>query len=375
MSSRRNTQTRLSMPPNIARNMTLSLCSKKQPNKFLKALTHCILIFLIVSGINVAVYGQIPSAIVEFEGHTGILIPRMATGDIAAIEDPIDGLLVYDTTVHHFFYFSAMTSTWQMIIASAGPTGPTGEKGDTGLITSPQSGSGENFQVPHQPSFGATWHVEGNIGANEYSSDPPLLGTVDDFPVVFITNDLERMRIKADGDIAIVKSLEVGENLSVKQNVFLNTVGGATINNGPFTVANQSPTLLTGPLTVTNQSPTLLTGTLTVDRKTQLNLGLEVYGSTTLHGLFKVDNKFSSLFTGPVTISDLTASDSAATSTGALVVGGGVGIGQNLNVGGNLAIKGSSAFGGPVAFASPVTITADDESTNTTVGQHHTGTP
>ena len=363
-------------PSTIAKNLTFCFLSNKKRLIFLENAKKSLLLLILVFGTSVAIYGQIPSAIVEFEGHSGILIPRMTTEDIASIEKPIDGLMVYDSTIGQFFFYRSISATWRSLSLDE-------------TATSSDLGSAENLQTPHQPSFGATWHVEGNIGADQYSSDPPLLGTVDEFPVVFITTDMERMRIMADGNIAIARSLDIGENLSVKQNVALNTVDGETMNHGAFTVTNQSPTILTGPLTseqnvylnsaggqtinngpftVANQSQTLLTGKLTVDQKTLLNLGLEVYGSTVLHGLFKVDNNFASHFTGRVTISDLTQSASASVSSGALVVAGGAGIGKNLNVGGNLDINGSSAFGGPVSFASPVTISAGEESTSTTTG-------
>ncbi|MDH3649503.1 MAG: hypothetical protein OEQ53_07455, partial [Saprospiraceae bacterium] len=201
----------------------------------------------------------------------------------------------------------------------------------------------------------ANWHTDGNL---ETSTTEDFLGTADSTDLIVISNYTERMRVKADGDIEIVLSLAVGQNvdvgqdLTVEKNVSLNTTGGQTTNNGPFTVSSLSPTLLTGQLTV--------------DLATKLKLGLDVFGLTTLHGLFKVDQNFSSLFTGPVTISDLTGSASAA--TGALAVGGGVGIGQNLNVGGNLAIGGTAAFGGSVSFASAVTIAATDQSTSTSTG-------
>ena len=334
------------------------------------------LFLILLMGINAAMYGQIPVTVSDFEGHTGILIPRMDSDDLKSLENPKDGLLVYNTTLGQFFYYRRLSGTWRSIRID--------ETGSPSIL-----GSTENLAVPHQPSFEATWHVEGNIGADQYSSDPPLLGTVDHFPLVFITDDKERMRIHAEGNIAIVRSLEVGENLIVKQDVHLNSEMGETMNHGPFTVTNQSLTLLSGPLTsqqnvdlntnggqtinsgpftVANQSPTLLNGMLTVDQKTLLKLGVEVYGSTTLHGLFKVDNSYSTLLTGPTTISDLTQSATALVTSGAMVVAGGVGIGKNLNIGENLDITGASSFGGPVAFASPVLISAPEESVSTTSG-------
>ncbi|NND33852.1 MAG: hypothetical protein HKN76_14780 [Saprospiraceae bacterium] len=311
-----------------------------------RLLVQCCMMLLVTLVFTATSYGQIPSPIVSFEGHSGILIPRLGTEAIATIPNPVDGLLVYDTDLNHFCFYSSKSASWRRLSVVENPV----------VIDSETkiSGAREINLAPHEPSFQSEWNVQGNIGANNYSDDPPLMGTTDAFPVVFITDDQERMRILADGNITIVRSVEIGEDLTVKQNVDLNTVGGETNNNGPFTV--------------TNESPTLLSGKLTVDKKTQLNLGLEVFGSTTLHGNFTVANNFPSLLTGQTTISDLTQSDSAQTSDGALVVAGGTGIGKNLNVGGDLAIKGSAAFGGPVNFASPVTISAQEESTGTNDG-------
>ena len=158
-----------------------------------------VFIFLAL-GTSSTIYGQIPSAIVEFEGKTGILIPRVTSTEREAIVNPKGGQLVYDLTLDHFFYYSDITDAWRRIsIDGDTPTGSTG----TG-------------EVPHQPSFGADWNVRGNVGADIYSSDPPLLGTTDYKPIVFITDDLERLRITEDGEVRIAGDLVVGEDLTVK---------------------------------------------------------------------------------------------------------------------------------------------------------------
>lgn len=89
----------------------------------------------------------------------------------------------------------------------------------------------------------AVWSLKGN------SNSSPLvdkLGTTDFTHLIMVTNNLERLRITAEGNVKITNDLEVGNDLYVKKNVYLNTVSGATINNGPFTVANGSLTHLTG---------------------------------------------------------------------------------------------------------------------------------
>ncbi|HEX4877907.1 MAG TPA: hypothetical protein VFV31_14615, partial [Chitinophagaceae bacterium] len=104
------------------------------------------------------------------------------------------------------------------------------------------------------------WSLQGNSNTNPLVDK---LGTTDFKDLVFVTNNIERFKITAAGDISINNSLkvgvnvEVGNDLYVKKNVFLNTVSGATTNNGAFTVANTSPTSLTGTLTV-NKATTIL---------------------------------------------------------------------------------------------------------------------
>jgi hypothetical protein len=106
---------------------------------------------------------------------------------------------------------------------------------------------------------GNVWSTFGNLGTNP-STD--ALGTADNVDMIVITNNIERMRLLANGNINIIRSLNIGANLKVDSNVVLNDKLGSTINNGPFTVARNSPTLLSG--------------TLTVDLATDLNSSLNV---------------------------------------------------------------------------------------------------
>lgn len=181
------------------------------------------------------------------------------------------------------------------------------------------------------------WSLFGNS-----NSSPPIdkLGTTDMADLMLVTNNIERLRIKSDGDVEIARSLNIGEDLTVENNVFLNTFGGETNNYGPFTVANQSPSLLSG--------------TLTVDLATDLNSSLNVDGITDLNSSFSVNNNSPSVLTGSllvegdaifnqnVTLTDTIPSVNAFSGT--LVVAGGVGIGKDLNV------AGSASFGGPLAL-------------------------
>ena len=246
---------------------------------------------------------------------------------------------------------------------------------DTGLRT-----DAVKAPTPGVPSN--NWSLQGNI-SSDASKD--RLGTTDYVDLVVITNNLERLRILANGNITMKRSLAIGANITADSSAYFNKVSGQTINYGPFTVDRQSPTLLSGTLTVdkatdlntslnvdgptdlnsrlfvNNASPTKLTGTLRVDGITDLNGAFNVNNAspTVLTGLLTV--KQNALFNQKVLI-DNAALQSTSTTTGGLVVNGGFGLGGNLNVGG------TSKFGGPVAFAAAVRITDLTESINDTTG-------
>jgi len=136
------------------------------------------------------------------------------------------------------------------------------------------------------------WSLFGNL-----KSDPEKdkLGTTDDADLVFVTNNVERLRITADGQLITPEgsglvlggnlavagdSTKIDKDLYVGRNVYLNTSDefdpkGETINNGKFTVDNGSKTTLTG--------------TLQVDSLTELNDNLLVKGDAEVLGDLSVD--------------------------------------------------------------------------------------
>lgn len=248
---------------------------------------------------------------------------------------------------------------------------------DTKMLSVPyafHAGTANDFAGTTDSRGGTTdpytkiWNVQGN-----YLTHPPRdkLGTADLAPLSVVTNNIERMNIADTGDISIVKSLAIGRNLDVENDVYLNTnfdqllttAGdpfniGETINFGNFTVENESATHLTGNLTVDKNS--LLKGNLVVEKNTLLKQELEVYQNSLLKGNLAVEMntllkqdlevdqnsklKGNLQVDGMMNVSNVTQSEN--TTNGALVVAGGVGIGKNLNVGGtttlgDLQIKGN----------------------------------
>lgn len=150
------------------------------------------------------------------------------------------------------------------------------------------------------------------------------LGSRDCADVIFVSNNIERMRILCDGNITMENDLTVKHDVIVQNNfsawgdVVLNSNFKdhftSTLVNGSLTVANRQPTYLSGELTVegntwlrnrlrvdkrtdlndslyvNNGAPTYLTGKLTVDQATWLKNTLVVDGITNLNSALYVNN-------------------------------------------------------------------------------------
>lgn len=229
-----------------------------------------------------------------------------------------------------------------------------------------------------------TWSTFGNRGT---SPTTDFLGTTDYVDLLMITNNMERLRILSDGNIQIKRSLDIGANLKVDSSVVLNDKAGTTINKGPFTVSENSPTLLSGTLTVDlatdlNASlnvdgPTDLNSTLNVNNQqaTKLTGTLQVQGVTTLLDSFYVSASKPSTLTGSLRVDSnatfrnyvkltnaaLEQDTSSLVPTGALQVAGGAGIGGNLTIGGSAKIGGGLSLGN-------LKVTDTTSATSTTTG-------
>jgi hypothetical protein len=199
------------------------------------------------------------------------------------------------------------------------------------------SGVNQTMSTTFSPSLSAStpgvpanvWSLQGNSSVN---SATDRLGSTNAADLVIITNNTERMRITSAGNIQIKNDLEIGNNLTVKKNVWLNTTEGSTTNNGPFTVANMSATNLTGTLNV--DKATTLNNTLDVTDVTHLKNNLITDGSTDLNGALNVNNMSPTLLTGTLTVNgksrfkDSVQFDKAINISGVLSSSG-------LNVAGN----------------------------------------
>lgn len=91
-----------------------------------------------------------PSAKLEVEStESGVLIPRMNTLQRQGITSPAEGLLVYDTDVDCFFYFSAASNAWENLCSgTGGVTGPTGPQGLQGIPGPPGQNGADGSTGP-----------------------------------------------------------------------------------------------------------------------------------------------------------------------------------------------------------------------------------
>lgn len=230
-----------------------------------------------------------------------------------------------------------------------------------------------------------SWLTHGNSG-----STPPVdfIGTSDIKDLVIKTNGIERMKIFSNGNINITNTLTIGNDLTVNRdatvyrnifvkkyavidsnmtilrNVNLNTSLGSTINYGPFTVGNISPSILKGTLrvdkpttlnnglNVNNQKPTLLTGSLRVNNATDLynSFTVNVQAPSVMTGTLRVDSNVTFKNRAILTNTNI---NSTNTSNGNLIVSGGVGIRRNLFVGGDAKVSGKATLNGQVKITDP----------------------
>ncbi len=203
--------------------------------------------------------------------------------------------------------------------------------------------------APEQGNTGAgipsqSWSLFGNSTVGPVDK----LGATNFADLILITNNLERLKITAEGNVELARSLKVGANLTVDSSVFLNRISGATLNYGPFTVDRLSPTYLTGVLTV--DRATALKSTLVVDGSSTLKNTLQVDGSTDLNSTLNVDGN-----------TDLNS---------ALVVDGATTLNNSLNVtnaaptvlSGSLRVNQTSSLNGQVTISA--TLPAADDNIN-----------
>lgn len=106
----------------------------------------CISLTLAQNNVGIGTPAPDGSAIVEMKSTTqGMLIPRMTTAERLAIGTPANSLMVYDTDLNCFYFYSTNLNQWVSMCTLgatgvtgaagiAGPTGATGAVGPSGAV-------------------------------------------------------------------------------------------------------------------------------------------------------------------------------------------------------------------------------------------------
>src|SRR5690606_6270562 len=170
------------------------------PNRNNMKTTYFFILFSFVSILSFAQVGinttsPDPSSILDVSAtNKGVLFPRVAltgSGDNSTIPNPAISLLVYNTASNGgltpgFYFWSG--SSWSPVTSGGGGTSASG------------------------------WALTGNAGTDGGPTN--FLGTTDDQPLVFKTNNVSRVRITSKGQI---------ETLNTKNSVFLGQGAGAQV--------------------------------------------------------------------------------------------------------------------------------------------------
>jgi microcystin-dependent protein len=108
--------------------------------------------------------------------NQGVLVPRLTLAQRGNITSPVNSLLIYQTDNSPGYYYYEGGS-WHRLIASNAPTTDWGLMGNTGIT-------------------GSTSPI-GSAANNNF------LGPINAQPLVFVTENLERMRLSASGNVGI----------------------------------------------------------------------------------------------------------------------------------------------------------------------------
>lgn len=136
--------------------------------------------------------------------NRGVLIPRMTIAQRNAIVSPANGLLIYQTDgLVGMYYYDAPNTTWKSVISSG-------------------------------------WGLVGNNGTDPLTN---YIGTNDSQPLVFKTENVERMRILPSTPLATSGNVGIGTTTPTAKLHIVGPTGALNINDGfedntiaPFTV-------------------------------------------------------------------------------------------------------------------------------------------
>jgi hypothetical protein len=146
-----------------------------------------------------------PSALLDIDAsntNKGLLIPRLTATQRLAIVSPANSLLVFDTDSACFFYWNTVTTSWKSFCSLAiGITGATGNTGIVGIT----GATGETGSTGYTGATGAdgalnAWALNGN---DSTSTNTHFIGTTDSVDFIAKTNNIERLKIAANGNVGI----------------------------------------------------------------------------------------------------------------------------------------------------------------------------
>ena len=146
-----------------------------------------------------------PSAILDITAsplnNKGVLIPRLTTAQRLAIPSPAKGLLVFDSDIDCFFYWSSVSSTWKSLCETTnGVTGATGATGNTGMAGVTGATGNIGITGATGADLGTHWTITGNVGTTPTTN---YIGTNDAVDLSIYTNNTEKMRVTTSGNVGI----------------------------------------------------------------------------------------------------------------------------------------------------------------------------
>ncbi len=213
-----------------------------------------------------------PNSILDLSGSTkGLLLPRMTDAEMNALTTSKTGMLVFNTTqgVMMMQHGSDVTPSWQ--------------KSATNITT---------------------WNLIGNAGTNSTTN---FLGTTDAVPLIFKTNNTERIQISTTGEIG---------------------AGTAPVTNTR--------------LTVNNTSNNTSTSTVVKGQTTQVNLGADANADTVImiNTQFSYNNESGNIedFIG-IKVGDISGTNNSFRNSGLITNTYGVFIGDLTDPAGRTGTK------------------------------------
>lgn len=173
----------------------------------------CFLIFatFVFAQNNVGIGTSSPSPSAQLDVSDtakGVLMPRMTTAQRLAIVSPANSLLVYDTDVDCFYFYTTSTGIWNSLCNNSGPAGPTGPTGATG----PAGVAGVTGPTGSAGPAGATG-AAGTTGPTGPSGGPPgPTGATGPAATTILYYDVTTVGLSANSSEQVLKSWSIPAN-------------------------------------------------------------------------------------------------------------------------------------------------------------------